>query len=281
MSLRDKTILVSGGSRGIGLAIALRAAGDGANIVLAAKTDRPHRVLPGTIHTAAAEVEAAGGRALPVVCDVRDEAQIVATVEQAVATFGGIDALILNASAIALQGTLELPTKRFDLMSDINQRGSYLMGKACLAHLIEAENPHILAISPPLEFAEHWWGNHLGWTMMKYSMSLCVRGWAHEFKAQGVAANALWPRTTIATAATRMLGDEIFKHSRKPEIMADAAHWVLNQASRNCNGNYFIDETVLRDNGVTDFDVYAHDPSTFLFLDPMVDEPDGRYFGGG
>ena len=280
MSLRDTTIVVSGGSRGIGHAIALRAARDGANIVLAAKTDRPHPVLPGTVYTAAEEVEAAGGHALAVVCDVRDESQIHSVVEQATAAFGGIDALILNASALALQGTLDLPPRRYDLMSDINQRGSFLMGKACLPHLIEAENPHILAISPPLDFAEHWWGEHLAWTMTKYAMSLCIRGWAREFAEQGVAANALWPRTTISTAATRMLGEEIYRHSREPGIMADAAHWILNRDSRRCSGNFFIDETVLRDAGVTDFDVYANDPSLPLYLDLLVDEPGGRYFGG-
>ena len=281
MSLRDRTIVVSGGSRGIGLAIAVRAARDGANIVLAAKTGRPHPVLPGTIHTAAEQVEAAGGRALPVVCDVRDEAQINAVVERALESFGGIDAVILNASALALQGTLDLPVKRYDLMSDINQRGTFLMGRACLPHLMQADNPHILVISPPIDFAEHWWGRHLGWTMTKYAMSLCVRGWAQEFKARSVAANALWPRTTIATAATKMLGDEIFRHSRTPDIMGDAAHCILNRDSRECSGNFFIDETVLRDNGVTDFDAYANDPSKPLYLDLLVDEPGGLYFPSG
>ncbi len=281
MNLSNKTIVVSGGSRGIGLAIAVRAARDGTNVVLAAKTDRPHPVLPGTIHTAAEQVEAAGGRALALVCDVRDEEQIHSVVKRTTETFGGIDAVVLNASALALMGTLDLPTKRYDLMSDINQRGTFLMGKACLPHLIEADNPHILTISPPLDFAEHWWGKHLGWTMTKYAMSLCVRGWSQEFKAQGVAANALWPRTTIATAATKMLGDEIFRHSRTPDIMGDAAHWILSRDSRECSGNFFIDEAVLRDNGVTDFDVYANDPSMPLFLDLLVDEPDGHYFGGG
>ena len=269
--------MVSGGSRGIGLAIALRAAREGANIVLAAKTDRPHPVLPGTVHTAAEQVEAAGGRALPVVCDVRDEAQIDFAVERTMATFGGIDAVILSASAIALKGTLDLSAKRYDLMSDINQRGTFLMGRACLPHLLESGNPHILAISPPLDFAEQWWGRHLGWTMTKYAMSLCIRGWAQEFKARGVAANALWPRTTIATAATKMLGEEVFRHSREPAIMGDAAHWILSRDSRECNGNFFIDEAVLRGNGVTDFDVYANDPSKPLYLDLLVDEPGGGY----
>jgi citronellol/citronellal dehydrogenase len=278
MSLKNKTVIVSGGSRGIGLAIAMRAARAGANIVVAAKTTKPHPVLSGTIHTAAAEIESAGGHALPIVCDVRDEAQIQSVVEQAVATFGGIDALVLNASALTLEGTLDISTKRFDLMSDINLRGTFLMGKACVPHLIEAENPHILTISPPLEFSDHWWGDHLPWTMMKYSMSLCVRGWTQEFKDVGVAVNALWPRTTISTAATKLLGDEIFDNSRKPEIMADAAYWILTQKSRQCSGNYFLDETVLRDSGVTEFEDYANDPSTPLFTDLLVDEPDGVYF---
>ena len=280
MTLREKTIFVSGASRGIGLSIAVRAAQDGANVAIASKTAEPHPKLPGTIYTAAEEVEAAGGRALPIVCDVRDEKQIQAAVEQTVSTFSGIDALVLNASALSLEGTLDIPTKRFDLMAAINQRGTFLTGRACLPHLFKAENPHILTISPPLDFEDHWWGRHLGWTMMKYSMSLCVHGWAQEFKEQGVAANALWPRTTISTAATKWLGEEVFKCSRKPEIMADAAHWILNQPSRECSGNFFIDEAVLRDSGVEDFDVYANDPSSPLFLDLLVDEPGGLYFKG-
>ncbi len=278
MNLKDKTIVVSGASRGIGLAIALRAARDGANIVAAAKTGDPHPSLPGTIYTAAAEIEAAGGHALPIICDVRDEAQIQAVVEKTISTFDRIDALVLCASAIILQGTLEIPTKKFDLMTDVNQRGTFLMGRACLPHLVKAENPHILTISPPLDFSDHWWGDHLPWTMMKYSMSLCVRGWAQEFKEAGVAANALWPQTTISTAATKWLNDEVFANSRKPEIMADAAYWILTQKTRQCSGNYFLDETVLRDSGVTDFDVYANNPSNPLFTDLLVDEPDGLYF---
>ncbi len=278
MNLKDKTIVVSGASRGIGLAIALRAARDGANLVIVAKTADPHPSLPGTIYTAAAEIEAAGGQALPIVCDVRDDAQIQSAVEKTISTFEGIDALVLNASALALQGTLDISVKRFDLMADINQRGTFLMGRACLPSLMKAANPHILAISPPLDISDHWWGDHLPWTMMKYSMSLCVRGWAQEFKEASVAANTLWPRTTISTAATKLLGDEVFAKSRKPEIMADAAYWILTQSSRQCTGNYFLDETVLRDSGVTDFDAYANDPSKPVFLDLLVDEPDGLYF---
>ena len=278
MFLKDKTILISGASRGIGLAIALRVARDGANVVVAAKTDEPHPVLPGTIYTAAEAIEAAGGRALPILCDIRDEGQINAAVEATVSIFGGIDAVILNASAITLDGTLDIPIKRFDLLCAVNQRGTFLMGRACLPHLVKAENPHILSISPPLDFENHWWGDHLAWTMTKYSMSLCVRGWAQEFKEAGVAANTLWPRTTISTAATKMLGEKVFKHSRKPEIMADAAYWVLSQKSRQCSGNYFIDEEVLRGIGVTDFDTYANDSSSPLFIDLLVDEVDGNYF---
>ena len=278
MNLTNKTIVVSGASRGIGLAIALRAARDGANLVIVAKTADPHPSLPGTIYTAAAEIEAAGGQALPIVCDVRDEAQIQSVVEKTISTFEGIDALVLSASALALQGTLDIPVKRFDLMADINQRGTFLMGRACLPYLMKAANPHILAISPPLDISDHWWGDHLPWTMMKYSMSLCIRGWAQEFKEANVAANALWPRTTISTAATKLLGDEVFAKSRKPEIMADAAYWILTQSSRQCSGNYFLDETVLRDSGVTDFDSYANDPSKPVFLDLLVDEPDGLHF---
>lgn len=278
MNLTNKTIVVSGASRGIGLAIALRAARDGANLVIVAKTADPHPSLPGTIYTAAAEIEAAGGQALPIVCDVRDEAQIQSVVEKTISTFEGIDALVLSASALALQGTLDISVKKFDLMADINQRGTFLMGRACLPSLMKAANPHILAISPPLDISDHWWGDHLPWTMMKYSMSLCIRGWAQEFNEANVAANALWPRTTISTAATKLLGDEVFAKSRKPEIMADAAYWILTQRSRQCSGNYFIDETVLRDSGVTDFDAYANDPSKPVFLDLLVDEPDGLHF---
>ena len=278
MSLRDKTVFVSGGSRGIGLAIAIRAARDGAKVAIASKTAEPHPKLPGTIYTAAEEVEAAGGRALPIVCDVRDEAQIQAAVEETVSAFGGIDALILNASALALEGTLDIPTKRFDLMAAINQRGTFLVGRAAMPHLFNAENPHILTISPPLDFEDHWWGAHLGWIMMKYSMSLCALGWSQEFKSKGVAANALWPRTMISTAATRWLGEQVFKSSRKPEIMADAAHWILTQPADQCTGNFFIDETVLRQSGIEDFEAYANDPSNPLFMDLLVDEPGGLYF---
>jgi len=277
-TLRNKTIFVSGASRGIGLAIALRAARDGANIVVAAKTAQPHPILPGTIHTAVKEIERAGGRGLAIVVDVRDEQQILMGVEHAVDTFGGIDALVLNASAITLANTLDVSTKKFDLMADINMRGTFLMGKACLPHLIKADNPHILSISPPLDFSEHWWGEHLPWIMMKYCMSLCIKGWALEFKEAGIAANALWPRTTISTAATKLLGDEVYRKSRRPTIVADAAHWMLTQPSRTYSGHYALDETILRQSGVTNFDTYANDLSEPPFLDVLVDEPNGLNF---
>ena len=193
-------------------------------------------------------------------------------------TFGGIDALVLNASAITLTNTLDIPTKKFDLMASINLRGTFLMGKASLPHLIKADNPHILSMSPPLDFAEHWWGDHLPWVMMKYCMSLCVRGWALEFKEAGVAANSLWPRTTISTAATKLLGAEVYRRSRQPAIMADAAHWILTQPSRAYTGHHVIDEAVLRQSGVTNFEAYANDPSEPPFLDVLVDEPGGLYF---
>ncbi|OUU79048.1 MAG: short chain dehydrogenase [Gammaproteobacteria bacterium TMED78] len=271
MSYKDKTVIISGASRGIGLSIAKALAKDGANIVLAAKTSEPHPILPGTLYTAAEEVESAGGNALPIVCDVRDESQIDNVVKEAINKFKKIDALVLNASALSLQGTLETPIKKFDLMSNINQRGTFLMGRACIPHLIQSDNPHILTISPPLDFADHWWGKYLPWTMMKYSMSLCVLAWSQEFSKSGLAANALWPKTAISTAATKMLGDAVFKQSRKPEIMADAAYWVLTQDANSCNGNYFLDESVLKDIGIKDFDVYANDPSTPPLTDFLVD----------
>ncbi|MBI79534.1 MAG: short chain dehydrogenase [Gammaproteobacteria bacterium] len=272
MSFKDKTIIISGGSRGIGLAIAKSVAKDGANVVLAAKTSEPHSILPGTVFSAAEEVESVGGTALPIVCDVREEEQINNVVTETLKQFKKIDALILNASALAPQGTLDIPTKKFDLMSDINQRGTFLMGRACIPHLIKSDNPHILTISPPINFADHWWGKYLPWTMMKYSMSLCVLAWSQEFSKSGLAANALWPKTVISTAATKMLGEEVFKKSRKPEIMGDAAYWILSQQSQSCNGNYFLDETVLKNNGITDFDVYANDPSTPPLKDWLVDD---------
>ncbi|WP_054684095.1 SDR family oxidoreductase [Rhodothermus marinus] len=262
-SLKGKVLFITGASRGIGKAIALRAARDGARIVIAAKTVEPHPKLPGTIYTAAEEVRAAGGEALPIPVDVRFEDQIQQAVEQAVAHFGRIDILVNNASAIYLAGTLETPMKRFDLMHQVNVRATFACSQACLPHLMKAENPHILVLSPPLKLEPRWFAPHLAYTLSKYGMSMCVLGMAEEFREAGVAVNALWPRTTIATAAVRNLlgGEEMVRRSRKPEIVADAAHVILTQPSRRCTGNFFIDEDVLRQVGVTDFTHYAVDPS--------------------
>ena len=273
-SLAGKTLFVSGASRGIGLAIALRAARDGANVVVAAKTAEAHPKLPGTVYTAAQEIEAAGGKALPVVCDIRQEDQVFAAVNEAVKRFGGIDILINNASAISLTGTLHTPMKRFDLMQQINTRGTFLCSQACLPHLLKASNPHILTLSPPLATVENpaWWGPHVAYTMAKFGMSLCVLGMADEFRSAGVAINALWPRTLIATAAVQNLlgGDTMIRGSRKPEIMADAAHAILTRNSRERTGQFLIDDEVLRDIGVTDLSHYAVDPSVPLITDLFV-----------
>ena len=259
MTLHGKTIFISGGSRGIGLAIALRAARDGANVAIAAKTSEPHPKLPGTIHTAAAAIEAAGGRALALLCDIRDERQVAAAVDATVAAFGGIDVCINNASAIALTGTLETDMKRYDLMNGINARGTFLCSKMALPHLLAAENPHILNLAPPLDLAPKWFGPHVAYTMAKYGMSLCTLGMAEEFRERGVAVNSLWPLTTIDTAAVRFAlgGDAMAQMSRTPEIVADAAHAILTKPARTCTGNFFIDEEVLRADGMTDFSRYA------------------------
>ena len=270
--LNDKTLFISGASRGIGLAIALRAARDGANIVIAAKTAEPHPKLPGTIFTAAGEIEEAGGQALPVVTDIRDEHQVEHAVERALEAFGGIDVLVNNASAISLSGTMETPMKRFDLMHQVNTRGTYACSQACIPHLIKAQNPHILNLSPPLSMSPRWFAPHVGYTLAKYGMSLCALGMAEEFKDAGVAVNALWPRTGIATAAIRMIGgDEIMKRCRKPEIMADAAHAILCREAGSCSGNFFIDDEVLAEEGVTDLSAYAVDPEAELVLDFFID----------
>ena len=272
-SLRGKTLFVSGGSRGIGLAIAVRAARDGANVVIAAKTAEPNPKLPGTIHSAAAEIEQAGGRALPVVCDIRDESSVRAAVDAAVRHFGGIDILLNNASAISLTGTLDTPMKRFDLMFGVNVRGTYLCSQACLPHLKRSasleRNPHILTLSPPLNLDPKWFRDHVAYTMAKYGMSLCVLGMAEEFRDDGIAVNALWPRTVIATAALAMIpgAREQLDSTRRPEIMADAAHAILTRDARATTGNFFIDDEVLRESGVTDFDVYAVKPGTPLLPD--------------
>ena len=271
-SLRGKTLFVTGGSRGIGLAIALRAAQDGANVVVAAKTAEPHPKLPGTIYTAAQEIEAAGGQALPCVVDIRFEDQVQAAVDAAVARFGGIDILVNNASAIQLTDTLSTDMKRYDLMHSINTRGTFLCSKLCIPHLLKAENPHILNLSPPLNMEERWFAPHVAYTMAKFGMSMCVLGMAGEFRDAGVGVNALWPRTTIATAAVRNLlgGDDMCNHSRTPEIMGDAAWAILTRPSKSCTGNFFIDEDVLREEGVEDLDAYAVQPGVALQEDFFV-----------
>jgi citronellol/citronellal dehydrogenase len=270
--LKGKTIFITGASRGIGKAIGLRAARDGANVVVAAKTAEPHPKLEGTVHTAVEELKAAGGRALACITDIRFEEQVQAAIEKAVQTFGGIDILVNNASAIHLTGTIDTPMKRYDLMHGINTRGTFVTSKHCLPHLLKADNPHILNISPPLNMEARWFAPHVAYTMAKFGMSLCVLGMAAEFKDQGVACNALWPRTTIATAAVRNLlgGEELIRHSRKPDIMADAAHAILTRPSRECTGNFFIDDDVLRAAGVTDFDRYSVVPGAELRPDFFV-----------
>ncbi len=272
MSLKGKTIFISGGSRGIGLAIALRAAADGANITIAAKTSEPHPKLPGTIHSAAQEIEEAGGRALPVLCDIRDEDQVSEAVRQTVETFGGIDICINNASAIQLSGTLATDMKRFDLMHQINTRGTYLVSRTCLPHLLKSDHAHILNLSPPLDMNPKWFARHTAYTMAKYGMSMCVLGMAEEFRDAGVGVNALWPLTAIDTAAVRNVlgGDALAKMSRLPTIMADAAHVILSRDPRGCTGNFFIDEEVLRDQGVTDFSKYQHPDADGLAADFFV-----------
>lgn len=274
--LAGKTLLMSGGSRGIGLAIALRAARDGANIALLAKTDQPHPKLEGTVHTAAAEIVAAGGRALPIVGDVRDDDSITEAVLKTQGEFGGIDIVVNNASAIDLSGTLELATKRFDLMQAVNVRGTFLLSRAALPHLREAENPHILSLSPPLNLSAKWLGAHTGYTLAKYGMTMATLGIAAEFADDGIAANTLWPRTTIATAAVQysLGGDRMMAASRTPEIYADAAYEVLVQPARAYSGQTLIVEDVLEAAGITDLSGYAAVPGTpddALFPDVFLD----------
>lgn len=272
--LKAKTLFITGASRGIGLAIALRAARDGANVAIAAKTTAPHPKLPGTIYTAAEEIETAGGKALPLVVDIRFEEQIQSAVQKTADAFGGIDILVNNASAIFLAGTLETPMKRFDLMHQVNARGTYACSQACVPYLKKADNPHILNLSPPLNMSQRWFAPHVAYTMAKYGMSMCVLGMSEEFRQKGIAVNALWPRTPIDTAAVRNLlgGETVVRGSRKPEILADAAHVILTRNSRTCTGNFFIDETVLRETGVVDFDHYAVTPGAQLFPDFFLDE---------
>jgi len=270
-TLNGKTLFITGASRGIGKAIALRAARNGARIVVAAKTAEPDPRLPGTIHSAAAEIEAAGGQALALVVDVRDAAQVQAAVEQAVQRFGGIDVLVNNASAIHPHGILETPAKRYDLMMDINVRGSFVCAQACLPHLLKAANPHVLSLSPPISMNRRWFGDHAAYTTSKYAMSLLALGIAEEFRARGVAANTLWPRTLIGTSALDIAAPGLVQRARTPEIMADAAHWILTQRSRELTGESFIDEDVLRRCGVTDFERYAVARGTEPLLDYFVE----------
>ncbi|HWX89417.1 MAG TPA: NAD(P)-dependent oxidoreductase [Rhizomicrobium sp.] len=270
MSLAGKTLFITGASRGIGLAIALRAARDGANIAIAAKTAAPNSKLPGTIYTAAEEIERAGGKALALVCDIRFEDQVTAAVAACAAKFGGIDICVNNASAISLTGTQATEMKRYDLMQQINARGTFLVSKTCIPHLKKAANPHVVTLSPPLDMRSRWFAPHLAYTAAKYGMSLCVLGMAEEFKGE-IAFNALWPRTAIATAALRnvLTGEDGIAHCRKPEIVADAA-WHLFQKPKSFSGNFLIDDTFLAENGVTDFDPYRVDPSKDLLPDFFV-----------
>jgi citronellol/citronellal dehydrogenase len=275
-SLKGKTMFVSGGSRGIGLAIALRAARDGANVAIAAKTAEPHPKLKGTIYTAADEIRAAGGKALPILCDIRDEAQVMAAVDQTVAEFGGIDICVNNASAISLTDSQTTDMKRFDLMMDINTRGTFMVSKYCIPHLKKSDNPHILMLSPPLDMKTKWFEHSTAYTIAKFGMSLCVLGLAGELKAAGIAVNALWPRTSIATAAVRNLlgGDAMMRASRKPEILADAAYMIFTKPSREFTGKFCIDDKLLYAGGVRDFEPYRVDSSVPLMSDFFVPDDD-------
>jgi citronellol/citronellal dehydrogenase len=272
MNLAGKTLFITGASRGIGLAIAKRAAADGANIAIAAKTTQAHPKLPGTIYTAAEEIEAAGGKALPLVCDIRFEDQVQAAVDKTVETFGGIDICINNASAISPTPTLMTDMKRYDLMNEINTRGTFLTSKICIPHLQKSSNAHILNLAPPLDMEAKWFAPHVAYTIAKMGMSLCTLGMSKELAAQGIAVNSLWPLTAIDTAAVRNVlgGDAMSKNSRTVEIMADAAYEILTRASAECTGNFFIDEVVLRDAGVVDFDQYAVSPGSDLYRDFFV-----------
>lgn len=276
-NLAGMTIIMSGGSRGIGLAIARRAAKDGANIALLAKTDTPNPKLEGTVHSAAAEIEQVGGHALAVVGDVRNDADVARAVGAAVASFGGIDIVVNNASALDLRPTAQIDMKKYDLMQDINVRGTFLLSKSCLPHLEQSRNPHILTLSPPLDLRPQWAGRYLAYTIAKYGMSLVTLGLAEELKADGIAVNSLWPRTTIATAAVRNLlgGQDAVSRSRTADIMSDAAHAILTRAARTCTGNFFLDEQVLAEEGITDLGVYRAMPGdgpleADLFLDPLT-----------
>jgi citronellol/citronellal dehydrogenase len=270
MTLRDKTLVITGASRGIGLAIGTRAAADGANVVLVAKTTEPNPKLPGTLYSAAAEIEAAGGHALPVQCDIRDDAAVAVAVARTVERFGGIDILVNNASAISLTPTSSTPMKRFDLMFGVNVRGTYCCTQACLPELIKSaqrgRNPHVLNLSPPLSMREHWFSNHVAYTMAKYGMSMCTLGHAGEFRPYGIGVNSLWPRTAIATAALQMIPGADLGRCRKPEILADAAYLVLTSDARAVTGNFFIDDALLAEHGIRDLERYSVTPGTKDFV---------------
>ena len=270
---KNKTVIMSGGSRGVGLEIAKALGKDGANIAILAKTTEPHPTLPGTIFTAADEIEKVGGTALPIVCDIRYEDQVEAAVEETVNKFGGIDICINNASAIHLTDTVNTPMKRYDLMHNINVRGTFMLSQKCIPHLIKGDNSHILTLSPPLDIARKWFGMTLAYTTAKYGMSLVAHGLAEELGKHNVASNCLWPRTSLDTAAVRnVIGEELVKGSRKPSIYADAAYAVLKRDSSSCTGNFFLDQDVLEEEGVTDFDQYAIDPEAKLVSDFFVDD---------
>ncbi len=272
MSLQGKTLFITGASRGIGLAIGLRAARDGANVVIAAKTAEPHKKLPGTIYTAAEEIEKAGGKALPIVVDVREPDSVNAAVDVAVARFGGIDICVNNASAIQLTGTLQTDVRRFDLMNQVNARGTFITSRACIPHLKQSSNPHVLMLSPPLDMSPRWFAGHVAYTMAKFGMSMCVLGMAEEFRDDGIAFNALWPRTGVATAAIEfaLTGEEGLRHCRTVDIMADAAYAIFNKPARQCTGNFFIDDVLLYESGERDFDKYRVDPTKSLMPDFFV-----------
>lgn len=268
-SLKGKTLVITGASRGIGKAIALRAARDGANIAVVAKTKEPHPKLPGTVYTAVKDIKSAGGNGLPCIADIRFEDQVQRAIDATLNEFGGIDILVNNASAINLSPTLKLEMKKFDLMISVNVRGTFLCSKLCIPHLKKSENPHILNLSPPLNLDPKWFKNNVAYTIAKYGMSMCVLGMAEEFKKSGIAVNALWPRTPIATAAVQNLlgGKSTVKHSRSPEIVADAAYHILTKPSRECTGNFLIDEEILLELGITDLEKYSVDPKAELYQD--------------
>jgi citronellol/citronellal dehydrogenase len=278
-SLSGKTVLVTGASRGIGREIALRAARDGANIVLLARSENVRGKLEGTIHSVAEEVRAAGGQALPVAADVRDADAVTSAVDHAAAEFGGIDVVVANASALDFRSTSDVAIKRYDLMQAVNTRGTFVLGKAAIPYLAKAANPHILALSPPLDVAPHWWGAHLPWLLSKMGMSLCIHAWSVELADKGIAANGLWPRKTVESAATvRIGGSGLINRSLKPAIMADAFHAIVTRPSRQCTGQFFLDDAALREAGITDLACYANDPTVRPYTDYLIDEPNAEYY---